>query len=77
MTLKFYELSYIPNKLVYVYEVYKNEILFLAFFNENGSFKAIRHSVNKKLKRDFKKTPKCFEPNKNIIKLIEQLNFKL
>ena len=63
MTGKFYTLDYVPHKLAYVYEVTKEEIKFLAFFNDKGNgMKAVKHSVSKKSKRDFGKPKKCYTP---------------
>tara|TARA_R100001244_G_scaffold75061_1_gene59828 strand:+ start:218 stop:436 length:219 start_codon:yes stop_codon:yes gene_type:complete len=57
MTDQFYIVDYIPNRLVYVYETNKKEIKFLAFINGEG----VKHSVNVKLKKDFKKPTKRFK----------------
>ena len=73
MTGKFYTLDYVPNKLVYVYEVTKEEIKFLAFFNDKGNgMKAIKHSVNKKSKKDFGKPKKCFKPIPQVQQMINE-----
>ena len=69
MKSKFFNIEYIPNKLVYVYEVTKDEILFLAFFNEGNGMKAIKHCINKKSKSDFKEQ-KNYTPIQSIIDLI-------
>ena len=69
---KFFKLDYIPNKLVYVYALSRTEIHFLAFFNEKGKGMAgIKHSLNKKSKRDLIKLKEDFEPVPAIYKLIE------
>lgn len=67
---KFFNLEYIPNKLVYVYETTKEDIKFLAFFNLKGNgMKAIKHQINKKSKSDFKEL-KNYTPIQSIINLI-------
>lgn len=68
---KFFNVEYIPNKLVYVYEITKDEILFLAFFNECGNgMRAIKHQINKKSKTDFKEL-KNYNPISPVLKMIE------
>lgn len=65
---KYYQVNYIPNKTVYVYEITKTEIKFIAFFKEKDSeFKAISHNVPIKSKKDFKPVKDCFNPT-DIIK---------
>ena len=66
---KFYNVEYIPNKLVYVYETTKEDIKFLAFFNVGNGVKAIKHCINKKSKSDFKEQ-KNYVPIQSIINLI-------
>tara|TARA_R110000772_G_scaffold268686_3_gene397521 strand:+ start:6049 stop:6285 length:237 start_codon:yes stop_codon:yes gene_type:complete len=73
MTNKFYTLDYVPHKLAYVYEVTKEEIKFLAFFNDKGNgMKAVKHSVSKKSKKDFRKPKKCYIPIPQVQKMINE-----
>ena len=68
---KFYNIEYIPNRLAYVYEVTKEEINFLAFFSENGDgLKAIKHSVNKALRKDFRTPSRGYKSTPQINELI-------
>ena len=78
-TNTFYKLDYIPNKLVFVYSIYKKEIRFLAFMKEkNNDFKAIKHSINLTSKKDFNNVDKSFNPIPKIKELInENLTFQL
>ena len=70
---QFYTLDYVPNKLAYVYEVTKEEIKFLAFFNDKGNgMKAVKHSVNKKNKGDFSKIKKCYTPIPQVEQMIDE-----
>ena len=69
----FYVIEYVPNKLVYVYDVDEIEIKFLIFMNEHGNgLKAIKHSVSVKCKSDFGKPKKCFTPIPQIQQLINE-----
>ena len=73
MTGKFYKLDYVPHKLAYVYEVTKEKIKFLAFFNDKGNgMKAVKHSVSKKSKRDFGELKKCYTPIPQVQKMIDE-----
>lgn len=68
----FYNLEFIPNKLVYVYEIGKTEIKFLAFFNcAKYGFKAHKHTLDIKSKKEFKKIKTCFNPNEQIKEMIK------
>lgn len=68
---KFFTVDYIPNKLVYVYDITPKEILFLAFFKDpkDTEMKAHKHSANKKLKSDFK--PYKNTPIQSVLNLIK------
>jgi len=73
MTGNFYKLDYVPNKLAYVYEVTKEEIKFLAFFNDKGNgVRAIKHSINKKWKQNFKELKECYTPIPQVKQMIEE-----
>jgi hypothetical protein len=70
---KFYKLEGIPNNTVYVYEVTKTDIKFLAFFNGNNKgLEAIPHTASIKLKKDFKKIKGCFNPCDSLMQLINE-----
>ncbi len=73
MKLGYYDVDYIPNKLVYVYAVDKllGLIYFVAFFNEGNGVKPIKHEcVLKYSKKDFKPKPITFEPIQSIKNLL-------
>jgi hypothetical protein len=70
----FYKLDYVPNKLAYLHSIEKGMYHFLYFCRENNEpLKAIKGVV--KGKKDFKKIESCFTPEKEIKKLIEEVNF--
>lgn len=51
----FYNLDYMPNRLVYVYEITKTDICYMAFFKLKGEeLKVHKHKVSKSSKREFK-----------------------
>lgn len=67
----FYKLEYIPNKIVYVFNTDNKNISFLAFFSEGKGLKAIKHTISKKLIKDFKKPINCFNPSNEVKELIK------
>lgn len=68
----FYSLDYIPNKLIYVYEITKDEIKFLGFFRKyRDKMIAVKHSINKKSKKDIKEY-KPFNPSTEVKHMINE-----
>ncbi len=72
-TKTFYNIDYIPNKLVYIYHISKTEIFFLGFYKEkNSPYNAVKISVNKKSSNDFKPNKIKFDEEK-INKMINEI----
>ena len=73
MKNKFYKIDYVPNKLVYVYDIKDNQIMFLSFFNEGNGMQAIKHSMSTKSKKDFKKVSANYNPIPDITVMINEV----
>lgn len=66
----YYSLKYAPNKVVYVYEVNKENIKYICFLRpKNEQFGVIAHWINVCNKKDFKLL-KDYEPIQQIKDLV-------